>query len=562
MFVRCSLALLALQEAPHQEEPMPFSADDVRAAARVLGASFTDPEIELMLEDIAANLKSFERLRGFSLANELATPLFFLPALAQQGPGPEVERRGIERERGDSPAAASQGRPADLEELAFADIRALSALVHGRAVSCEELARMYLTRLARFDHALHCVVTLTEQRALEQARVLDRELAEGRSRGWLHGIPWVAKDLLAVRGYATTWGAEPFERQVLDLDAAVVEALDRAGAILIAKVSLGALAWGDVWFGGTTRNPWKPEQGSSGSSAGSAAAVAAGCAVFAIGSETLGSIVSPSDRCGNSSLRPTFGRVSRFGAMALSWSMDKLGPICRSAEDAALVFDAIHGADPRDPTTVTWPFDPSAPAEVRGWKVGYPPHAFEEVPEFQSVLDELTALGVELVPVELPDYPVADMIFVLSAEAATVFDEFSRGVDDDRLKRQERDAWPNVFRHSQLIPAVDYLRANRLRVLLIRDWNAALEKVVALVHPSFSGDILAATNLTGHPSFVAPYGFREDGTPFSVSFTGKLFGETELLALARAWQSVTPYEERHPELHPPAAGEPAADAKR
>ncbi len=519
-----------------------------------------------MLEDVAANLKSFERLRGLSLANDLAPPLFFLPALAQGGPRPEFERRDIQRENRNLPTAAAQHRPADLEELAFADIRALSALVHGRAVSCEELARMYLARLARFDPALHCVVTLTEERALEQARSLDRELAEGRSRGWLHGIPWVAKDLLAVRGYPTTWGAEPFERQALDVDAAVVEALDRAGAILIAKVSLGALAWGDVWFGGTTRNPWNPEQGSSGSSAGSAAAVAAGCAAFAIGSETLGSIVSPSDRCGNSALRPTFGRVSRFGAMALSWSMDKLGPICRSAEDAALVFDAIHGADPRDPTTVTRPFDPYAPPdvlpEVKGWKVGYPPRAFEEVPEFQSVLDELTTLGVELVPVELPEYPVADMIFVLSAEAATVFDEFSRGVDDDRLKRQERDAWPNVFRHSQLIPAVDYLRANRLRTLLIQDWNAALEKVVALVHPSFAGDILAATNLTGHPSFVAPYGFRENGTPFSVSFTGKLFGETELLALARAWQSATPYEERHPELVPASPGEPATDGKR
>ncbi len=559
MFLGAALLALFAQESPGetpaQPAPLPVTADDVRAAARVLGESFSDAEIELMLADLAQTRAGLERLRASALPNDLAPALFFLPELVQGSSGDNTGP-GAPQARPDFacplPPVSSDApkRPADLEELAFADIRTLARLVHGRSVSCEELARLFLERLERLDPALHCVVTLTEDRALEQARALDRELAAGRCRGFLHGIPWVAKDLLALRGAPTTWGAEPFESRRLDTDAAVVEDLDRAGAVLIAKVSLGALAWGDVWSRGTTRNPWNPKQGSSGSSAGSSAAVAAGCATFGIGSETLGSIVSPSDRCGCSSLRPSFGRVSRFGAMTLCWTMDKLGPICRTAEDAALVFAAIQGADPRDPASVSRPFDPFASADVRGWKLGYLPESLEETPSYQTTLDELTALGVELVPVELPEYPVSEMLIILTAEAGAAFDDFSRGAGDDELHRQGRNAWPNVFRAARFVPATDYVRANRLRTRLIGDWDRALEGVVALVHPSFAGSVLSATNLTGHPTFVAPAGFREDGTPFSVSFTGHLHGETELLALARAWQARTSYEERHPVVDP------------
>jgi Asp-tRNA(Asn)/Glu-tRNA(Gln) amidotransferase A subunit family amidase len=396
---------------------------------------------------------------------------------------------------------------------------------------------------------VRCAVPLPRARAPAQAAELDHELAAGKERGSLHGIPWVAKDLLAVKGHPTTWGTEPYREQRLERDAAVVERLDAAGAVLIAKVSLGELAWGDVWFGGKTRNPWKLDQGSSGSSAGSASAVAAGCAPFAIGSETYGSIVSPSTACGNSSLRPTFGRVSRYGAMTLCWSLDKLGPITRSAWDAALVMEAIEGFDPRDPSTVDVPFSPPVLADVKGWKVGVPRGAFDgDGARCKTVLDELRSLGVELVELDLPRYPVDEMMIVLTAEAGAAFDDFSRGDGDDRMARQERHAWPNTFRHAQLIPAVDYIRANRLRTLLVRDMEAALADVHALVHPSFALSLLAATNLSGHPTFVAPCGFREDGTPYSISYTGKLFGDADVLALAAAWQAATDHEDRHPDL--------------
>ncbi len=541
-----ALALALVQDAPKPEQPAAFGPLEIGVAADVLGLRFSEPELELMLPDVLERLKEFERLRARPLSNEVAPALYFWP-------DPAILHREHPGERRDPVKDTSLGemeRPPDLEALAFLDIEVLRDCIGSGVFSCVELTQMYLARLKRLDEKLHCVVTLTEERALAQARLLDEELAQrkGVPRP-LRGLPWVAKDLLAVKGTPTTWGTAPYRGQVFDHDAAVVEKLDAAGAVLIAKVSLGELAWGDVWFGGTTRNPWKLEQGSSGSSAGSASAVAAGCAAFAIGSETLGSIVSPSDRCGTSALRPTFGRVSRHGAMTLCWSLDKLGPICRSAWDAELVFKAIHGFDAGDATTVELPFR-SLPAEVRGWRVGVPKGAFEGEDGARSkhVLDELKGLGVELVELELPRYPVDEMLIVLAAEAGAAFDDFSRSDQDDAMARQERHAWPNVFRHAQLIPAVDYIRANRLRTLLIRDFEAALRDVKALVHPSFAGSILGATNLSGHPTFVAPCGFREDGTPFSISFTGKLFGEGELLALAIAWQDATDYHRRHPKL--------------
>jgi len=534
------LLLLAGSISGPQEAPA-VEAEDIRALTRVIGASFTDEEIRMMIQDVSANLASYERLRAIPLDNSVAPALYFIPDTSTSPGTPRRSTLVLP-----APASAPT-RPDDLEELAFADISTLRAHLDAGTVSCEELTAMCLGRLFRLDEKLHCVITLTEERALEQARALDEELERGELRGPLHGIPWVAKDLLAVKGYPTTWGAKPFEEQVLDTDATVVELLDAAGAVLIAKVSLGALAMGDVWYGERTRNPWDTSRGSSGSSAGPASAVAAGCAAFGIGSETLGSIVSPSHQCGNSSLRPTFGRVSRHGAMTLSWSMDKLGPLCRSAADAGIVFDVIRGADPRDPTTSTHAFDALAELDVEDWKVGYMKDAFDENEMFRSVLEELAALGVELVPIELPDYPVGDMRFVLSAEAAAAFDEFSRSDRDDLLVRQGAGAWPNTFRQASLIPAVDYLRANRLRTLLIRDLNAAIAGVKAIVHPSYAGGILTMTNLSGHPTFVAPAGFSEAGLPFSISFTGQLFGETELMTLVRGWQSITDYHLRHPE---------------
>ncbi len=534
--------LFALAQEPEKPgEPPPFGPTEIGVAAEVLGLSFSEKELELMLPDVSERLKEFERLRAVHLENDVAPALVFAVAPgASADPGPGGQHLSL--------YSGPPARPQDLEDLAYSNIAWLHDRLTTRDITCVELTEMYLSRLTRLDEKLHCAVTLTAERALAQARQLDEELAAHKVRGPLHGIPWVAKDLIAVKGHPTTWGTPPYKDQVIDHDAAVLEKLDAAGAVLIAKVSLGELAWGDVWFGGQTRNPWKLDQGSSGSSAGSASAVAAGCAAFAIGSETLGSIVSPSDRCGCSSLRPTFGRVSRFGAMTLCWSLDKLGPICRSAEDTGLVLEAIHGADPRDPGSVTRPFAPGF-ADVHGWKLGVPRGAFEgDGARYKGVLDELKQLGVELVEVELPKYPVDEMMIVLGAEAGAAFDDFSRSERDDLMVRQERQAWPNVFRHAQLIPAVDYIRANRLRTLLIRDFEAALAGVRAIVHPSFAGSILGTTNLTGHPTFVAPCGFREDGTPFSISFTGKLFGEGDLLAVTMAWQRATDHHRRHPEL--------------
>ncbi|MFQ5689143.1 MAG: amidase [Gemmatimonadota bacterium] len=451
-------------------------------------------------------------------------------------------------------------RPEEDEDLAYLPVSRLASLLRSRQVSSTELTELYLARLKKYDSVLHAVITLTEERAREQAARADRELDAGRWRGPLHGIPWGAKDLLAARGYPTTWGAVPYRDQVIDEDSAVVGRLDDAGAVLVAKLTLGALAWGDVWFGGQTKNPWNIEQGSSGSSAGPAASVAAGLVGFAVGSETLGSIVSPATRNGVTGLRPTFGRVSRHGAMALSWSMDKLGPICRSAEDCALVFSALHGRDPRDPSTVDAPFDWPG-VDVGDLRVGYVVQAFEGEYEGrkadQRSLEVLRGLGIELRPVSLPDMPVQPLLITLEAEAASAFDELTRNGGVDRMVRQVRRAWPNVFRQAHLIPAVEYIQANRARTLLMRALAEAMREVDVFVSPSFRGGALSVTNLTGHPSVTVPNDFRRlKGAPLSsprrqpgsITFVGGLYREEAALALAQAYQRATDFHRRRPPI--------------
>jgi Asp-tRNA(Asn)/Glu-tRNA(Gln) amidotransferase A subunit family amidase len=565
MLVPALLLAMTLQEdTPATPPPPPFTTEDLHAAARVVGTPFTDAEVEQMLNGTADNLKRFERMRARPLDNAVPPALLFEPwALLGRAPAPDTAAAATSQARAlalDDRALAldvSVARPTDLEELAFAEIPALASLIRTRKVSCVELTEMYLARLARLDATLGCVIALLPERALAQARALDAELAAGKYRGPLHGIPWGAKDLLSVRGARTTWGAKPYAEQVLDLDAAVVERLDAAGAVLIAKLSLGALAWGDVWFGGTTRNPWKPEQGSSGSSAGPAAATAAGGVAFAIGSETWGSIVTPSARCGNSSLRPTFGRVSRHGAMALAWSLDKLGPMARSLADAGLVFDAVQGADARDFATLRGARALRADEPVK--RVGILAEAAERGGSYRAFLDEIAALGVELVPIELPDYPVNEMMLLLNCEAACAFDELTRSGRDDELVRQVEWAWPNVFRQAQLVPAVEYLRANRLRTLLAREFDAALAGVDAIAHPTTGNDLVTITNLTGHPMVVAPFAFRDDGTPRSVCFTGHLDEDERLVRFAAGWQRSTAYHLRHPAEPTATAATPESD---
>lgn len=527
------------------ENEQTVSRETVSHAQKIPGLQFTRSEIDSLLDELNYNKSLYDSLRTVLIKNSVAPALGFNPlpesTSLPQGksiPFPQFIKKSDKQD--------------DIEKLAFYSIRELAYLLKTHQVTSVELTKMFIDRLKKHDQKLHCVITITEELAMEQAQKADREISSGQYRGLLHGIPYGAKDLLAVKGYKTTWGAVPYKDQVIDETATVIKKLEEAGAVLVAKLTLGALAWGDVWFGEKTRNPWNLEQGSSGSSAGSASATAAGLVPFAIGSETWGSIVSPSTRCGTSGLRPTFGAVSRAGAMALSWSMDKLGPIARSVDDCAIVFNTIRGADGIDADAVTVPFNYDPGVEIKNLKIGYLKSAFEEEnddSEFdKQTLENLKNMGVELIPVELPNYPIEALSFILSAEAAAAFDDLTRSNQDDLLVRQIKNAWPNVFRAARFIPAVEYIQANRVRKMMINEFAKTMEKIDVYVAPSFGGDNLLFTNLSGHPAVVLPNGFRKDGTPVSISFTGKLYEEGVLLAVANRYQQYTDFHLKHPEI--------------
>jgi Asp-tRNA(Asn)/Glu-tRNA(Gln) amidotransferase A subunit family amidase len=518
---------------------------DIEATEKIIGLKFTQKERKMMQDNLRRNRSSFEELRKVSLQNYVPPALLFNPAVSGL--------RSAKKERaGSAPEKRVVEMPENIEDLAFYPVTTLSQLIKERRITSTQLTRMYLERLKKYGPLLECVITLTEGLALEQAHRADKEIAAGHYRGPLHGIPWGAKDLLATKGVKTTWGARPYEDQIIDEDATVVRRLEEAGAVLVAKLTMGALAWGDVWFGGKTRNPWNLEQGSSGSSAGSAAATSAGLVGFSIGTETWGSIVSPSTRCGVTGLRPTFGRVSRYGAMALSWSMDKIGPICRSVEDCVLVFEAILGPDGQDLTVVDLPFNWNLSLRLRDIRIGYLKKAFEEdyssKKNDEAVLEVLRSLGVELIPIELPQLPVDSLSFILNAEAAAAFDELTRSGRDDLLVRQQTRAWPNVFRQARLIPAVEYIQANRIRTLLMQAMVEKMKDLDVYVAPSYGGNNLLLTNFTGHPAVVVPNGFDEKGSPTSISFIGDLFEEAKALRVAKAFQEATDFHLKHPEM--------------
>jgi Asp-tRNA(Asn)/Glu-tRNA(Gln) amidotransferase A subunit family amidase len=441
--------------------------------------------------------------------------------------------------------------PADINEIAFYSIGQLAELIRTKQITSTELTKFFFERLKKYDPELHCVITLTEERALKQAKLMDEEIADGKYRGMLHGIPFGVKDLLATKDYKTTWGSVPFKDQMVNEDATVIKKLDEAGAVLCAKLTMGELAMGDVWFGGMTRNPWDTTKSSSGSSAGSASSVSAGLLPFAIGTETWGSIVSPSTVCGTTGLRPTYGRVSRTGAMALSWSMDKIGPICRCAEDLAIVLNVINGQDGVDQTLYDVPFNYQPEIDFSKLKIGYLKSDFDKQYDFHSqdsvTLSKLKELGAELIPIELPQLPVIDLAIILSAEAGAAFDELTRSNNDDLLVKQIKDAWPNVFRASRFIPAVEYINANRIRFLLIQQMQKLMNKIDIYVSPSWEGDNLLLTNLTGNPCVVLPNGFSTDGTPTSITFIGRLFDEGRLIAFAKKYQDSTGFHKKHPE---------------
>jgi Asp-tRNA(Asn)/Glu-tRNA(Gln) amidotransferase A subunit family amidase len=547
------LALLLLIAANPEVEKSPITPDVVKSAEEIVGLDFTPAERDSMIDDLVENLKSYEKIRELSIANSIPPALCF-------DPRPAGWRDPVKRSRFELSRPGRTALPERRDDLAFYSVRDLGELLRRRKITSTELTKFYLARLKQYGPKLECVVTLTEDLALRQAKRADEEIAAGHYRGPLHGIPYGAKDLFAVKGYKTTWGAEPYKDQVIDEDAAVIRRLDDAGAVLVAKLTLGALAWGDVWFGGMTRSPWNLEEGSSGSSAGSAAATAAGLVPFAIGTETWGSIVSPSTRCGTTGLRPTYGRVSRAGAMALSWSMDKIGPICRTVEDCAIVFNAIYGPDGVDPSVLDLPFEYRPSADLRKLHIGYTKALFDKEDKTKeqdaATLAVLEKLGAKLIPIELPELPVGSLAFILTAEAAAAFDELTRSNRDDLLVRQVKDAWPNVFRSSRLIPAVEYIQANRARYMVIQEMGKIMSGIDVYVAPSFGGDNLLLTNLTGHPCVVLPNGFDPEGHPVSITFVGRLYDEGTLLAVAKAYQDATGFQDRHPPMFAAAPGTP------
>ncbi len=574
----------------------------IESAAAIADVPVSDEYKEMMLENLNDQASGYEEIYKLHIRNSVAPALIFDPVMSSTEF--EMEKRPMRMSA--VPKDWVSSAPKSVEDLAFASVRQLAELVRTKKVSSLALAQMYLARLRKYDPVLKCVVTLMEVRALAQAKKADEEMAAGKYRGPLHGIPWGAKDLLATKGYKTTWGAGGFENQMIEEDATVVQRLDKAGAVLVAKLTLGALAQGDVWFGGVTRNPWNTKQGSSGSSAGPASATAAGLVAFSIGSETLGSISSPSTRCGCTGLRPTFGLVPRTGAMALSWSMDKLGPICRTVEDCALVLSAIYGRDGKDKTVQPAAFNWDANLDWKKMRMGYVKAAFEppaeqpaeaareepaKTPEeekkreeqkkrreaaqarqkydkryLDAALTKLRAMGVTLVPVELPKFPYDAMTAMLTAESAAAFDDLTRSGRDKLLTAQKDYDWPNTFRSARFIPAVEYIQAGRARTMLMEAMAKVFEDIDVIVTPS-NGPQLTCTNLTGHPAVILPNGFRgEDapkppsddpadftnaggpGTPTSLTFLGRLYGEAQLLAFARAYQESTGFHLRHPNL--------------
>jgi len=529
------------------EQPAPpgntatITTTTIAETEKILGLTFTAAERNLMLQLLNASFQdanrvTYEAMRLHRLRNQDAPASVFDP-LPREFVF-ESEQQPIEWS---SPLQVTV--PEQLADLAFYSVRDLGALIRTKQLTSMDLTRLCLERLKRYDSNLFCVITLTEELALAQATRADAELVAGQYRGPLHGIPYGLKDLFATRGYPTTWGAAPYRDQVIDEDAFVVRKLEQAGAVLVAKLTLGSLAMGDVWFDGTTRNPWNLAEGSSGSSAGSAAAVAAGLVPFAIGTETLGSTISPSTRCRVTGLRPTFGRVSRTGGMNLSWSMDKIGPIARTVEDCAIVFNALRGADGVDPAGGDSPFNYKAAPDLTQLRVGY------RGTLLPAVTNRLAALvgPAQLAPIALPDYPVQGMAWtILSAEPAAVFDELTRFGADDFLNGQGRDDWPNIFRTGRTVPAVEYLQADRLRRKLIEEMASLMKSMDVFVAPDTDSASVFVSNLTGQPCVVIPHGGST-----SLSFIGKPHDEATVLAVAKAYQDLTTFHQSRPPLFIP-----------
>lgn len=531
-----------------------ISKSDLQVAARMMGLQFTAAEIDSMYNGVVRNRREIQKMHETPLSNSVTTSLWQMPEQ------PWLKRKPLGRKpnfaTGKIVMPKRVSLPEDINDLAFYRLPDLASLIKNRKISSLELTKLFIERLKKYGDTLECVITLTEDIALQQAKKADSLLSKGIYLGMLHGIPYGLKDLFSVKGTKTTWGAEPYKNQVIDEDAYVYQRLRDAGAVLVAKLTLGALAQGDVWFGGRTRSPWNLSRGSSGSSAGSASATVAGLVPFAIGTETLGSIVSPSNACGATGLRPTFGSVSRTGGMTLCWSLDKVGPICRSAEDAAIVFTYINGFDEKDGVPSPEPYRYNSTTDVKKLKVAYAKNYFDRLDSNRNewaVLEVFRKMGVEPEPMTFPDdslvWPFEITSIVLGAESAAAFDAFTRNNIDDQMTRQNRGDWPNYFRTARFIPAVDYINANRQRSLLMRTVQKAMEEYDVVITPTYAGHQLAITNLTGNPAVCLPNGFdSRTGMPTSITFLGKLWGEAAILRAADAYQQATPWNTMRPPL--------------
>ncbi|HLJ51643.1 MAG TPA: amidase [Bryobacteraceae bacterium] len=534
-------------------KPAVITKDMLTSAAIVAGLTFTDHELDGMVKAMNAPESEIVKLHAVDLPNSVAPPLHFNPVL----PGMKIDRTRRAPQPGKPPQVQ---RPANLEDVAFWPVTHLAELIRTKQAKSTELTEMYLDRLNRYNPKLLCAVTITKDRALRQAREADRQIAASNYKGPLHGIPFGVKDLLAVKGYPTTWGAAPFKTRIIDEDANVVTRLDAAGAVLVAKLTTGELALDDIWFGGQTKNPWDLSMGSQGSSAGPASATSAGLVGFSIGTETGGSIVEPSGICGVTGHRPTYGRVSRNGAMTLAWSLDKIGPMCRAVEDCALVLTVIQGPDHKDLTVQDVPFNWDAQLDIRSLRVGYLKAAFDhtnQTPKTDAndaaALDKLRSLGITLHEIALPKHSDLPLTAIMWSEANAALKDPIR-VQPADLVRQDRVANQNSYR---LLPAAEYIDANRIRGLLMAEMAKVMADIDVYVVPFDYGDYTpnpvatantTVTNLTGHPCVVVPHGFNEKGNPTSLTFVGQIFGEAKMLALAKAYQDATDWHLKHPKM--------------
>jgi Asp-tRNA(Asn)/Glu-tRNA(Gln) amidotransferase A subunit family amidase len=506
--------------------------------------NLTSSEADSMMQNLEEFHRTYQAMHKTFPNNSLAFPFAFQPA--QAGFIIPTKQQKVEW------VIPDVYKPANINELSFYSIPQLASLIKNKRMTSVEMTTYFLQRLKKWGDTLESVITLTEDLALQEARQADAEIKKGIYRGLLHGIPYGLKDLFAVKGYKTTWGSTPYMNQTVDENSYVYTQLKKAGAVLCAKLSLGALAYNNKWFGGETKNPWNLSQGSSGSSAGSAASVVAGLLPFTIGTETLGSIVSPSARTGATGLRPTFGTISRSGGMVLCWSLDKPGPICRSAEDDAIVYYYLKGTDGKDPGAVDHAFNYNPKRDIKKLRIAFASNYFNRLAKDAmewKVLDTYRAMGVELKPVVFPDsavYPFNIIGIVLNAESAAAFDELTRTDRDSLIERQDKAFWPNSFRSARFIPAVEYINANRYRSLLCTQIQAFMKDYDVVIVPTFSGRQLSITNLTGNPAVCMPMGFTKSGNPASITLIGNLYDEASILEAAKAYQDKTDHHKKHP----------------